>query len=191
MEPRFLPTFENCVVSPNIYREGEYDEDNFISDVLAFELGSFTDVEWFCFRDGLRFALKNEINEKTIKQINSFVRGGAMDGKYREINVRSSGFHHKYTNPAIIPYKMKDLIEKMRVDLFGVATFFYYFLHIHPFPDGNGRTAHIICAILLGKFVPLCFSSRSYLVRNMEKGLNYVFGYVLLCVSRFKPVHFT
>jgi Fic family protein len=115
-----------------------------------------------------------------------------MDGKYREINVRSSGsFHHKYPNPEIIPYKMKDLVENLKADLFGIATFFHDFLHIHPFSDGNGRTAHIICAVLLGSFVPLCFSSRLYLVRNMEKGLDYVFGYVLLCVSRFKPVHFT
>ncbi|RYH05706.1 hypothetical protein EON65_43970 [archaeon] len=71
------------------------------------------------------------------------------------------------------------------------ALFFSEFLHIHPFSDGNGRTARLLTNFILKPFcvVPfslsLSFSRENYLAALMEAQQNYNFrGLFLVSIDR-------
>ena len=106
------------------------------------------------------------ITEGLIRQIHAIlvqeVRGNsAMPGEYRKVQnfvVNSKTKKIIYTPPPVydVPIMMKELLEWLNnekeihpVLVSGIAQF--QFVHIHPFLDGNGRTARLLSTLCLYK----------------------------------------
>jgi Fic family protein len=109
---------------------------------------------------------KSEITEELIKEIHRTlvkeVRGGTLEpGRYRKVQnyvVNSLTGEVIYTPPPPekVPALMKGLVEWLNSEkdihpvlVAGIAQ--YKFVEIHPFLDGNGRTARVLCTLLLYK----------------------------------------
>ena len=80
-------------------------------------------------------------------------------GKYRNIQVRISGSNYLPPEAVEVPVKMKELVRAIEVqELKGehpieIASHTHFNLvHIHPFVDGNGRTARLLMNLILIKF---------------------------------------
>jgi Fic family protein len=99
-----------------------------------------------------------------IKQIHKIlvkdVRGGTLEpGRYRKVQnyvVNSVTGEIVYTppSPSKVPQLMKEFVEWLNkgsdispVFMAGIGQ--YQFVDIHPFLDGNGRTARVLCTLIL------------------------------------------
>jgi Fic family protein len=109
---------------------------------------------------------KSEITEELIKEIHRTlvkeVGGGTLEpGRYRKVQnyvVNSLTGEVIYTPPPPekVPALMKELVEWLNSEkdihpvlVAGIAQ--YKFVEIHPFLDGNGRTARVLCTLILYK----------------------------------------
>ncbi|NGX52524.1 MAG: Adenosine monophosphate-protein transferase SoFic [Candidatus Anoxychlamydiales bacterium] len=109
---------------------------------------------------------KKPITEGLVRQIHSIlvqnVRGNsAMPGEYRKVQnfvVNSKTHEIIYTPPPAydVPIMMKELVEWLENEkeihpilISGIIQF--QFVHIHPFLDGNGRTARLLSTLYLYK----------------------------------------
>ncbi|NOZ76917.1 MAG: Fic family protein [Euryarchaeota archaeon] len=123
------------------------------------------------YREALAFVAQylgreDPITEELIKEIHRIlvkdVRGGEYSpGKYRKIQnyiINSATGEIVYTPPAavFVPDMMEELLEWINrqrdispILLAGIAQF--QFVHIHPFLDGNGRTARLLSTLILYK----------------------------------------
>lgn len=110
---------------------------------------------------------KNEtpITESYIKQIHKLIVGDdntLSPGDYRNIGVIITGSEHKPPEPFEVPIKMMELVEWISENqnqnpIIVSAIAHHEFVKIHPFKDGNGRTARIILnLILMQKGYPIC-----------------------------------
>ncbi len=107
---------------------------------------------------------KSEITGELIKEIHKIlvkkVRGGVLEpGKYRKVQnyvVNSLTSEIIYTPPPAsqVAKLMKDFVNwlKQKLDIStvlisGISQ--YKFVDIHPFLDGNGRTARLLCTLVL------------------------------------------
>lgn len=107
---------------------------------------------------------KSEITQGLIQQIHKIlvkdVRGGRFEpGRYRKIQnyvVNSLTREIIYTppSPSEVPRLMKEFVEWLNREsdsspilIAGIAQ--YQFVSIHPFLDGNGRTARVLCTLIL------------------------------------------
>jgi len=101
-----------------------------------------------------------ELTEYILKSIHQLVLKNIDDenaGKYRTINVRISGSQHVPPHYMSVPDKMEQFMQwyheqegKMHpVEL--AAAFHFKFVYIHPFSDGNGRTARLLMNLILMK----------------------------------------
>jgi Fic family protein len=98
-----------------------------------------------------------DITEHTILDLHSTILHGIDDanaGRYRSIAVRISGSIVVLPNPLKVPTLMADFVKEMgtRSDLHPVelaAEAHYQLVTIHPFIDGNGRTARLLMNLLL------------------------------------------
>ena len=107
---------------------------------------------------------KSEITEELIKEIHGIlvkdVRGGTLEpGRYRKVQnyvVNSLTREIIYTPPPPeeVPGLMKEFVEWLNAEkdmspvlVAGMAQ--YKFVDIHPFLDGNGRTARVLCTLIL------------------------------------------
>lgn len=106
-----------------------------------------------------------EITERYVKELHSLIIGkdDSLDpGNYREIGVIISGSEHTPPEPFEVPLKMKELFDwiaesKEENPLIVGAIAHHEFVKIHPFKDGNGRTARLLLnLILLKKGFPIC-----------------------------------
>lgn len=111
-----------------------------------------------------------ELNESDIRQVHKLIVGddpGLHPGQYRNIGVVITGSDHKPPEPFEVPIKMMELVEwvKDNKDINPVilsAIAHHEFVKIHPFVDGNGRTARIILnLLLLKKGYPICNIKRA------------------------------
>lgn len=99
------------------------------------------------------------ITEHDIKQVHSIVVGhdASLDpGNYRDIGVIISGSEHIPPEPFEIPFKMLELFEwinenEIQNPIIVGAIAHHEFVKIHPFKDGNGRTARILLNLILLK----------------------------------------
>ncbi len=103
--------------------------------------------------------VKNDapFSEIMIKELHGIVLNNidrANAGKYRDRNVIISGASHTPPYAVVVPQLMSDLISWYRVaeDLHPVeraAILHSKFINIHPFTEGNGRTARLLLKLEL------------------------------------------
>lgn len=105
------------------------------------------------------------ITESYIKQVHELIIGKEptlSPGEYRSIGVIITGSEHKPPEPFEVPIKMTELFDWIRENenqnpIIVAAIAHHEFVKIHPFKDGNGRTARILLnLILLKKGFPIC-----------------------------------
>ncbi|WP_058305695.1 Fic family protein [Gracilibacillus massiliensis] len=122
--------------------------------------------------------LQHPLNEKLLKNIHALVLKNIDDknaGKYRSINVRISGSEHTPTHFLQVEHDMRELFEwynneKDRLHPVELAAVFHFkFVFIHPFSDGNGRTARLLMNLILMQagYPPAVVKA------NSENRLNY------------------
>jgi len=97
------------------------------------------------------------ITEVDIRAIHKLILTGIDDewvGRYRQIDIFIRGSNVEFPSPSSVPYKMKEFIEwlegqrgKHPVRVASDAHF--QFVSIHPFIDGNGRTARLLMNLIL------------------------------------------
>lgn len=101
---------------------------------------------------------RHTISERLIKTLHQLIvqeTDKEWAGKYRESNVMIGGADHSPPDALEVPKKMSELItwlQKMEKKLHIVelaACFHHRLVHIHPFLDGNGRTARLAMNLLL------------------------------------------
>ncbi|UOF90615.1 Fic family protein [Fodinisporobacter ferrooxydans] len=98
------------------------------------------------------------ISEFVIKQIHQLILKNIREreaGAYRTVNVFIQGSPHIPPMNSLVPGLMRDLLEwldnegKTLHPVERAATFHHRFVHIHPFIDGNGRTARLLMNLIL------------------------------------------
>ena len=100
---------------------------------------------------------KHTISEKLIRSIHEIIvqeTEKEQAGKYRNANVYIAGAKHTPPDAFEVPRLMNELIkwlgQNKKMDVVELAALFHHKLvHIHPFFDGNGRTARLIMNLLL------------------------------------------
>ena len=101
---------------------------------------------------------KHTISEMLIRNLHQIIiqeTDKEWAGKYRNANVIIGGAKHTPPNALHVPPKMKDLIswlnsQKNKTNVIELAALLHHKLvHIHPFFDGNGRTARLTMNLLL------------------------------------------
>ena len=108
---------------------------------------------------------ENPITENYLKQIHSLIIGqdeSLSPGDYRNIGVIITGSEHTPPEPFEVPIKMRELFDWIKENenenpiLVG-AIAHHEMVKIHPFKDGNGRTARLLLnLILLKRGYPIC-----------------------------------
>ena len=97
------------------------------------------------------------LSENDILTIHATIIRGIDDdnaGRYRNISVRISGSRVILPNPAKVSKLMKDLMSWLKTDTDShpielAAEAHYKLVSIHPFVDGNGRTARLLMNLIL------------------------------------------
>ena len=98
-----------------------------------------------------------DISESVIKDIHHIILKSINNenaGKYRNTNVLISGSAHRPVEHFLVEEKMRELVQwydanknKMHpIEL--AAEFHFRFVYIHPFIDGNGRTARLLMNLI-------------------------------------------
>ncbi|WP_240377940.1 Fic family protein [Bacillus piscicola] len=99
-----------------------------------------------------------EINHDLIKNLHYLVLKNIDNenaGQYRQVNVRISGSKHTPSHFLQVKNEMDQLIswyDENQDKLHAVelaALFHFKFVYIHPFSDGNGRTARLLMNLIL------------------------------------------
>ncbi len=101
---------------------------------------------------------KHTISEMLIRNLHQIIiqeTDKEWAGKYRNANVIIGGAKHAPPDALEVPQKMRDLMswlnaKKGRVNSIELAALLHHTLvYIHPFFDGNGRTARLVMNVLL------------------------------------------
>lgn len=111
------------------------------------------------------------ITENYLRQIHKLLVGDdpyLNAGNYRNIGVVITGSEHTPPEPFEVPFKMRELMEWISDNLdvenpilLG-AVAHHELAKIHPFNDGNGRTARLLLnLILMKKGYPICSIKRT------------------------------
>jgi Fic family protein len=93
--------------------------------------------------------------EDVILRIHSLILAGIDDsnrGRYRSVRVRIAGSNVVLPNPLKVPDLMRNFAEKLDKKPDSVLKAFeahYKLVEIHPFIDGNGRTARLLMNLTL------------------------------------------
>jgi Fic family protein len=118
------------------------------------------------------------ITEWDIRQIHGLVcKGERAAGAYRSVNVMAAGTNYRYPDAILVPELMQEfgawLQSSSALHPVEIATEIHYRLvTIHPFQDGNGRTARLLMNLsLLGTGYPIA-------VIKTEDRSNYIDGIV-------------
>lgn len=128
----------------------------------------------------LRESLNLEFNIELAKKLNELIGDGLFEnaGCYRKNYARPACCNFLYLAPHLIEQNMNKLFSEIkeqeitRDNWYEVAAYFLAkFLFIHPFVNGNGRTARLLISVLLTKYsvVPVSlFVSTCNLVHSNE-----------------------
>jgi Fic family protein len=120
----------------------------------------------------------NPISENYLKQIHQLVVGNdpyLNAGAYRNIGVVITGSEHTPPEPFEVPFKMQGLLQwlndhfQQENPIVLAAIVHHEMAKIHPFADGNGRTARLLLnLILLKRGYPICSIKRTERSRYYE-----------------------
>ena len=111
----------------------------------------------FNFLEGL-VKSKRPIAEDEIREIHRIILTGIEDdyaGRYRDVNVRILGAIKSPPRFEKVPARMSEYTDKIMknpdgLNIIELAAFIHYGLvEIHPFIDGNGRTARLLMNLFL------------------------------------------
>lgn len=103
---------------------------------------------------------KHTISEMLIRNLHQIIiqeTDKEWAGRYRNANVIICGAKHTPPDALQVPQKMRDLItwlntQKGKTNIIELSALLHHKLvHIHPFFDGNGRTARLTMNLLLMK----------------------------------------
>lgn len=118
------------------------------------------------------------ITENYLKQIHQLVVGNdpyLNAGNYRNVGVIITGSYHTPPEPFEVPFKMRELMDwigenyEQENPLILAAVAHHELAKIHPFADGNGRTARLLLnLILMKKRYPICSIKRTERPRYYE-----------------------
>ena len=97
------------------------------------------------------------ITEKMILEIHRIILTGIDEmwaGKYRQSEIFVRGSNSNFPVPIVLPKLMNELIKWIEIEqkenpVKIAADFHYKFVSIHPFVDGNGRTARLLMNLVL------------------------------------------
>jgi len=101
---------------------------------------------------------QHTISEHLIRELQSLVIGNidkSIAGTYRDVEVAITASSHQPPLATEVPGKMADLIkwfrkEQLKLNPIELAAILHHKLvNIHPFADGNGRTARLLMNIVL------------------------------------------
>ena len=132
------------------------------------------------FLEELASDTSQPISLHDIRQIHNLILQGIDDdnaGAYRTIDVAISGSDYRPPDPIKVGPEMQDLMEWLTqatsTQDFAVvptaAAFHAWFAQIHPFVDGNGRTARILMNLLLMRAgYPIAVITREDRTRYIE-----------------------
>ncbi len=103
--------------------------------------------------------VRRPLTEEDVKEIHRLVLAGIADataGRYRPVQVRIGGSQFVPPPPGEVPRRMKQLVAWLDVaevpdlhPVFVAAKAHLELVTIHPFVDGNGRTARLLQNLLL------------------------------------------
>ncbi|MCK5296743.1 MAG: Fic family protein [Alphaproteobacteria bacterium] len=123
------------------------------------------------------FSKQNLITEQDILNLHSMILRSIDDnnaGKYRSIPVRIAGSEVTLPSPDKVPSMMKDFVEwlEKNKDMHPVmlaAEAHFRLVTIHPFTDGNGRTARLLMnLILLQKGYPTAIIRKRHRLKYID-----------------------
>lgn len=136
------------------------------------------------FLEELAKDVARPITESDIRQLHSFVLAGINDGAgtYRTVAVEISGSEFKPPGPESIAAQMRDFAlwlgeasspgEQALAGLEGIlaaAVAHTWFVYIHPFIDGNGRTARLLMNLVLMRYgFPIAIISKEDRLRYYD-----------------------
>jgi Fic family protein len=93
-------------------------------------------------------------------------------GVFRNVRVRVVGSEHIFPNPLKVPELMQEFVNKINAfsghRVLRAIHAHYHFVAIHPFVDGNGRTARLLMNLLLVRtgyppaLLPITMRARYY-----------------------------
>lgn len=101
---------------------------------------------------------RQTVSEQLIKSLHQIITHDTEKewaGKYRNSNVIIGGAEHKSPDAIDVPYEMRKLIKwwrknQKRLHSIELAALIHHKLvYIHPFFDGNGRTARLVMNLIL------------------------------------------
>lgn len=101
---------------------------------------------------------KHTVSEMLIKNLHQIIlqeTDTEWAGRYRNANVIIGGADHTPPNALQVPHLMQDLItwlnsQKTKLNIIELSALLHHKLvHIHPFFDGNGRTARLTMNLFL------------------------------------------
>jgi len=125
---------------------------------------------------------RQELSAKDILDIHSIILNKIDDinkGRYRNVAVRLRGSQTILPNPLKVPELMEEFVEWLQNDnpdhpVKIAINAHFKLVSIHPFVDGNGRTARLLMNLLLMQagFPPAIVrkEDRSVYINSLEKG---------------------
>lgn len=108
---------------------------------------------------------RSSITEPEILDLHRLILTGIQSddaGRYRTVGVRVAGSTYVFPNAAKVPALMADFVTGAASEsdhpIIVAARAHYRFVAIHPFADGNGRTARLLMNLLLMRsgYPPAC-----------------------------------
>ncbi|MEK6299561.1 MAG: Fic family protein [Acidobacteriota bacterium] len=201
--PRLTFSFEASAVYSSNIEGNTIDLDSFMNSKLdrksrAFKAKERKEIETLV--EAYLFARKHALNEKNLLKAHGILAKPllpkARQGKYRDqlMFVYSQyGIEYAAVEPELVLQEMQELfgdLRSLKRQPQDIASVFYHasllhlmFVHIHPFQDGNGRTARLLekwfLSTHLGKRAWQIPSEQYYkehlaeYYKNIKIGLNY------------------
>ncbi|MCW5829965.1 MAG: Fic family protein [Deltaproteobacteria bacterium] len=108
---------------------------------------------------------RSPVTEREILDLHRIILTGIQSddaGRYRTVGVRVAGSKHVFPNAAKVPALMSDYVTGISSEgdhpIRIAARAHYRFVAIHPFADGNGRTARLLMNLFLMRsgYPPAC-----------------------------------